>query len=275
MNLKDIDLNKPAFGEGADPADLPVDDPSTDSQPEEESQVQETEAEEASADQEDEEPSDEDEQRVPYSRFKKFHDLAKAREEAAQAALEQAEYWRRMAELKESPAGAATQTTAPDWWVRMYGDSPESLEAWKIQDQQNEAFRQEVRKEAIESVRAELMQEEARESENVAYIDSELESLQEALGRPLSEKEQSALLDIVDEYTPKDDRGNYLGALVPFDKAWEIYELKTQAAKAPKQKARNAVAATSATGTSGEAAVSADRDRDFDPLNWNAWQNRV
>jgi hypothetical protein len=45
------------------------------------------------------------------------------------------------------------------------------------------------------------------------------------LGRELTENEQIAILDIVDEYTPKDKDGNYLCHLLPFDYAWKVYKL--------------------------------------------------
>ena len=61
---------------------------------------------------------------------------------------------------------------------------------------------------------------------NIAYIDSCLEELSLLIGRNLTEEEQSGVLDIVDEYTPKDNDGNYLYSLLPFDYAWQIYTEK-------------------------------------------------
>jgi hypothetical protein len=61
---------------------------------------------------------------------------------------------------------------------------------------------------------------------NIAVIDIQLLGLQNMIGRELTEDEQSTILDIVDEYTPKDKDGNYLCRLLPFEYAWEIYEIK-------------------------------------------------
>jgi hypothetical protein len=69
-------------------------------------------------------------------------------------------------------------------------------------------------------------QEVLRVKDNVAIIDELLEDLEAEIGRKLSEDETSAVLDIVDEYTPKDNKGNYLVELLPFDYAWEIYQAK-------------------------------------------------
>lgn len=67
--------------------------------------------------------------------------------------------------------------------------------------------------------------------DNVAEIDERLEDLVEYLGRELTEGETSAILDIVDEYTPKDSKGNYLIELLPFDYAWRVYEAKKSIGK--------------------------------------------
>ena len=68
--------------------------------------------------------------------------------------------------------------------------------------------------------------EDQRIEGNVAIIDEQFLELQNMLGRELTEDEQSEVLDIVDQYTPKDKDGNYLCSLLPFDYAWEIYETK-------------------------------------------------
>ena len=74
-------------------------------------------------------------------------------------------------------------------------------------------------------------QEALRINDNVSEIDDRLEDLTEYLGREMTEDETSAILDIVDEYTPKDKDGNYLVGLIPFDYAWEIYQAKKSIGK--------------------------------------------
>ena len=44
----------------------------------------------------------------------------------------------------------------------------------------------------------------------------------------MTEEEEIAILEIVDEYTPKDKDGDYLVSLLPFEYAWEIYENKNE-----------------------------------------------
>lgn len=66
---------------------------------------------------------------------------------------------------------------------------------------------------------------------NVAEIDKNLAALSRHVGRILSDEEQEAILDIVDEFMPKDEKGGYYWPLVSFEKAWEVYELRNQVKK--------------------------------------------
>lgn len=249
-----IDLNAPAFGEGAQKIEVPTDEAVA--EPVEEPKVEVKETEETS----------EEESKVPYSRFKKFHDRA------AEAEAE-AEKWKAKALALETKPETVS-TDIPSYWVKLYGDSPESQEAWKIQSEQNEVLKREAREQAVEAVRNERFEEAKRTEQKVEVIDQNLDTLSAFVGRDLTDKEQEAVLDIVDDYTPKGGDGNYLGAMLPFEKAWEIYELKQQASKAPKTKARDQVASLSGTQTQGEPVIT-EKDKNFNPLDWNAYQRRI
>lgn len=65
-----------------------------------------------------------------------------------------------------------------------------------------------------------------QEKDNLAEIDERFEALSAHIGRLLTKEETDDILDIVDEYTPKNENGNYLYPLIPFEYAWEIYEIK-------------------------------------------------
>lgn len=220
------------------------------------------------------EPSEE-ESKVPYSRFKKFHD-------AAQEAAQEAAYWKGVAEARENqPATTTTETTleVPDYWKKMYGDESSEnwalvQEAWKVQKQATDEMISQARKEAIEAVRNAQGEEEQAVAQNISVLDEQFDSLTDKLGRELTEKEHDNVLDIVDEYTPKDADGNYAGAIMPIEKAWEIYELKANAGKAPKVQARNQVASLTATQTQGEPSIT-EQDKNFNPQDWGAWRKRL
>lgn len=66
---------------------------------------------------------------------------------------------------------------------------------------------------------------------NVAEIDKNLAALAIHVGRPLTDDEQGAALDIVDEFMPKDEKGGYYWPLISFEKAWEVYEMRKQVKK--------------------------------------------
>jgi hypothetical protein len=71
-------------------------------------------------------------------------------------------------------------------------------------------------------------QEALRMEYGIAMIDKNLEELADSVGRLLTVQETSDILDVVDEYTPKDKDGNYLGPMLPFDYAWVIYQIKRE-----------------------------------------------
>lgn len=257
MNKDKIDLNAPAFGQGAQKLTDLEDKPETPAVVEEPKvEEEEVPAPEAVA----------EETPVPYSRFKKFHDEAKQLRDEVAALRQQVE--------SVEPTAPTAELELPEFWKELYGDSEASQKAWKIQSEQNEALIQKARQEAIEAVRNERYEEAQQTEANIETIDSNLESLSDSLGRELTEKEQSAVLDIVDAYTPKDEDGNYAGPLLPFDKAWEIHELKTQAGKAPIQASKNNVASLSGSQTQGEPSIN-EKDSNFNPLDWGAWKKRL
>lgn len=269
MNVSKVDLNAPAFGAGAQkPEDLAEE--TVVEQPKEQVQEQVPVAPNKDDD------NTEVESTVPYRRFKKFHDRAlEAEREAAE--------WRAKAENFNNSRPNEPQIDLNDeaykLWIENFGDSDASRKAWqnqlKIQAKLEQQALERASERALEAVRGERLAEERRTEQNIDLIDDQLDDLQADVGRALTEKEQSDLLDIVDEYTPKDENGDYAGPLMPFDKAWGIYELKKGATKAPKVQQRNAVAQLSGNQSQGEASIQAEKDKTFNPLDWDAWKNRM
>lgn len=210
-----------------------------------------------------EEASEEEPARVKYSRFKKVYDEVKELREKFQAF-----------ETKSEPS-KSEEPELPEYWKKLYGDSEYSAEAWKIQSEQNEALISKARQEAIEAVRNERLEEAKQKEQNLEILDDHLEQVSAVAGHTLTEKEESTILDIIDDYTPKDKDGNYAGAMLSPDKAWEIYELKQQIAKAPKAQARDAVASLSNAQSQGEPSVEAEKNKSFNPLDWGSYKNRL
>lgn len=256
-----IDLNAPAFGAGAQTLESLKEAPivSVETVPVIQEEVV------------DDEPSVE-ENKVPYSRFKKYHDEAKeARADAD----------RLRAELDRERTGSRPRYEAtndgvlPSHWVELYGDSDASKRAWKIQ----EGREQEIIQRAYEAGQRGAYELESQQREainsNVATIDDNFEDLSSFVGREITAKEQSAILDIVDDYTAKDDDGNYQGAIMPFDKAWEIYELKQNSGKVAQRKDRDSVASLTANSSRGNADIQAEQDKSWNPLARGTWRSRL
>lgn len=255
-----IDLDKPAFGKDA----LKI----------EETQPKETVPEETTPESqpkvdkvEDNAPSpaeNGDETRIPYSRFKKVH-------EKALEAEREAEFWRKKAEETQTyRAPAPQEEELPTYWVNLFGDSDASREAYKL-----EQIRfQNLKKEALEEFKREQetikYQQEEAVQQSLSVIEEGLETVSALAGRDLSEKEKEKILDIIDEYSPKDKDGNYV-AHIPFEKAWDIFKVTTKSAPTPAQK--QALQAT-ATDTEGEAKLN-EKNKNFNPLDWNSYRRRI
>lgn len=256
INGKEVDLNKP-YGEADQTVETPVGEPT-------EAVVEKTETVI--------EPVEET--KVPYSRFKNVNQARRDAEAEAERWREEAERLRseRTARATEAPTGEM-----PDWWKENYGDTDASKRAWQNQVQHEARLAERVRQEALQSIQQERQSESRRYQDNIKTIDANLEDLSDSLGKNLTDAEESALLDIVDEYTPKDENGDYIGATIPFEKAWKIYEMQQKATTTQKRDARNGVADLTAYRTQGEPSdsVKAEQDKNFIPGAWSAWRSQL
>lgn len=264
VDKTNFDPNAPAFGAGSQKLEDLINDAHAQSSVEEPQEVKE-------------EPVSDDidtsveENKVPYSRFKKFHDKALE-------AQQEAEKWRQRAEELENGRSSRNDNDSsemPSYWKELYGDSEASQRAWQIQEQRE----QDIERRAYEAGQRgaeELEQKQQQRIEsNVATIDDNFENLSDYVGRELTAKEQSAILDIVDDFTPKDEYGRYAGPLIPFEKAWEMYELKNNSGKTVSRQSRDNVASISGASSSGNTDVQAEKDKSWNPLARGTWRSRL
>ena len=262
-----IDLNAPAFGLGAQAAEVVDDAVAKPAQDEVFVDKKGTDAPVGDNDQiVDDKPNT-----VKYSRFKVMHDRAIEAEREAEVWRARAEAFSQPKEREESPLTG----DVPAYWIELYGNSEASQKAWKIQQRANQELIAEAQQRAIDMVRQERVVEAEQVDENIDKLDNNFEELEALVERDLTDAEQSAVLDIVDEFSPKDNQGNYLGEILPFEKAWEVYEMRQEVAKAPHARSRDGVAALSGRQSQGEAGATNDRDKNFNPLDWNAWRSRI
>lgn len=226
-----------------------------------------------------------EEQRVPYSRFetvRKARHEAEARaseaEQRLQAVLSRREEYQR--ENAPSVNNDSSEYKGKDWerWTRLYGDTPQTREAFQIEKERVQEFYEKAEKRALDAVRSERESESRALSQNENLIDLRLDELSEFVGRPMNPQEEDAVLQLVDEFTPKDQYGNYIkGALFPFEKAWRIYEMQREQASYKTREKRRVPTALSSTRTDSESVQSLKdkEDKDFDPRDWGAWKKKI
>ncbi len=188
-----------------------------------------------------------DDGKVPYTRFKKFHDRALEAEE-------EADYWRRKAESRTEERYEAPHTSVsinPEYsgadWNRFKAlfsgeDNPQIREAYKMELERTAAIEERATQRAMDAIERRNSESQETYRENLNTIDYNLEEASDIVGRQLSSEEELAILEIQDDYSPKDRDGN-ISALIPVDKAVEIWQM--QQAKSPRREARNSVAALS------------------------------
>lgn len=263
INRNTIDLNAPAFGPGSQTPESMNAEPQT---------IVEEPAEELIEN----EPVNEDleepvgENSVPYSRFKKFHDKALAAEQEAERLRAHLE------ELETSRiAPASGDQDMPAEWVELYGNSEASQRAWQLQQRQWQEMENRAYERALQAAEEYEVRQKQQIEQNVSAIDDQFDSLSDYVGRDLTAKEQSAILDIVDDLTPKDANGNYAGPLISFEKAWEFYELKQNTATSSKRRERDSVAALAGAGSQGSPSGSAEADQNWNPLARGTWRSRL
>lgn len=225
-----------------------------------------------------EEPS---EQQVPYSRFSTALSRAKeAEREAEEARIRYEELQDQLKQRNDRPqvnheTPESFRGNLPNYWLKLYGDSPASREAYGYELERQREIEERAEQRALQAIETRSTEERQVLSRNEQLIDNRLDNLKADLNRDLTEQEESALLDIVDEYTPKDEDGNYAGDIISFDKAWEIYELRaTQQSNASK---RSRSAATAVTGSRSEGEPGADpkATENWDPRDWNSYRKRI
>ena len=215
------------------------------------------------------EPSDDDEGNpVPYRRMKRYRD------EAVELREREAQYRREIDELRSqrTPAREATEDI-PSEWKELLGDSPQARKVYQTMNARFEAAGEQAEQRALDKIRAERDGEADAVQGNLEAIDDSLDSLSDIVGRDLTSAEQLSVLDIVDEWSPKDRRG-MIENPISFEKAWELHELKTASSRGTRTRSRDSVASLSNSGSRGEP-NSEDHDKSYNPQASGNWRSRI
>lgn len=248
--------------------------PTEGSQPEQEVEKEEEETNDEAATEatnESEEEAEEEtvvpESRVPYSRFEKVN------ERAIKAEMER-EFLRTQLEAaqRNQSSQPVTDGTLPDYWVELYGDSDLSRKAWSAEQKRMEVIQETATQRAFENLQKAQREEAQLETQSAEEITNSLDDFQAQAKRTLSKAERNSILDIMDEFTPKDEHGNYAAPLLAVEKAAEIYDLRNTTASASKKAARRN-AATLAGASSEGAPSGSDKETHFRAGAWDSWRN--
>lgn len=210
-----------------------------------------------------------EEEKVPKSRFLTMHQRAVEAEKALRA------FEAERAERPETVTPVTDDADLKKFYTDTFGESELSDKLYK-----NELARlTSIEERAAERAYERLSQREQVEQEvieqRVQNFDAAFEELATVEGKTeFSDDEQVAILDIVEQYSPKDTNGKFLGEyLLPLDKAYEIYQLQSETKTAPKKIERNAIAALQ--GTRSQGAPSAGSDSDWKPGQRGRWENKL
>ncbi len=233
--------------------------PAVESAPEPEIKVEESTATENTVEPEVEEA------KVPKSRFLTMH----SRAVEAEKKLREIE-----AERSYQPESTKEAEIAelPDHWVEMFGDSDASKRAYIAEQERLNTIEEKAAERAYQRLEGREKEEEARTAEIVSSFDQAFDELEIIQDRTFTDDEQVAILDIVEQYSPKDKDGKLLrDFLLPLDKAYEIYSVRTEAKTAEKKAARSQVA--SLTGARSEGSPSgAGSSAAWQP---GQWRNKI
>lgn len=159
-------------------------------------------------------------EKVAPSTNKRFKKLIEEREELAEKLTELEQF------KKDVEAGRYSQATKediPPEWNELFGENSEK--AWNVNKKLLEKMGSQIEEKLKEKLAQEKQQEELETKKWENYIDEQLATLEEEKGIDLTsnsaqaKKMRSELRQIIEDYSPND-------SWIPFEKAYEIYELK-------------------------------------------------
>lgn len=117
----------------------------------------------------------------------------------------------------------------PPEWIALYGNTPESQAAWKLNEKLLLNFKESATQDAISKFEAKQDQIRQEQKGFESFIDSELENLEEDFNvdltsnAPAARKNRREFLELVEKLSPKDSEGTITG-YADFASTFEIYQ---------------------------------------------------
>lgn len=134
----------------------------------------------------------------------------------------------RVIELSKPKAPEAS-TDMPAEWIALYGTTPESQAAWKMQQSLFNNFKESAKQEALQELQSQRDSEKAEQQKFESFIDTELETLEDTFNvdltsnAPAARKTRREFLEMVEKLSPKDENGDISG-YADFESTFEIYK---------------------------------------------------
>jgi len=212
------------------------------------------------------EPVEED--KVPKSRFLTMHQRAVEAEKALRTFE---------AERESRPEIAEPISDDEDlhkFYITTFGQTEMAEKLYQNELSRLNSIEERAAERAYERLSQREQQNEELITQRVSSFDAAFDELGVVTGKDtFTDEEQVAMLDIVEEYSPKDRDGKIPAEyLLPLDKAYEIYQLQRETSK-PDRSARNAIAGLSGARSQGAPANSSDAD--WRPGQRGRWENKL
>jgi hypothetical protein len=206
-------------------------------------------------------------------RFNEIYGEAKRHEREASEARDRADRLERLLEQSMQQGRTPEKRGVPEEWKKVLGETEATEAFYELLDRELSTREQR----AVEKAYERYVEEQQGSTEairaNEGVIDSELESLENSIGRELTDDEASAILDIADELTPQEN-GKYTTNLVPLRAAYGEYRARQFEAKAPQQQQRQRVASVVSAKGSGLGESPATREVRGRP-NPDGWRKAI
>jgi hypothetical protein len=206
----------------------------------------------------------EDTARVPYSRFETVHDRA-VKAETELALLKQ--------QRETTPEPVVFTGDLPKKWAELYGDNEASREAYGLYKAGIKEEFSTLKSELIQEVRREEASQEAQAEKTAEEWATAISDFGAKSNRKFTDNDESALLDVMDELTPKNEQGEYMISPITYLKqAVELHDLRNQKADFTKKEAKRRAATLAGERGEGEPGA-ASNEGHFRPGGWDSWRN--
>lgn len=246
MEIKDLNLDAQAIPESD--VEEGSETSTEGSQPKQTVEKEESTEANASSEAENSEEETVVEARVPYSRFETVNTRA------IQAETELNMLKQQIAEGNRSSQNGSYQGDLPEAFVELYGDSDASRRVYELEQKRFQDIEEKAAERAVERLAERQAQLAQQEEQRVAEMENAFDDFASKNKRTFSDAEQSAILDVIDDFTPKDDTGHYLVDPMQYlDKAVEVYDLRAEKAQAKTKESKRRATSIASASSEGDA----------------------